>query len=136
MNRLTTVITLIAVWCTPAVHAQFVTGNQAVQVNAAGRRVVTPPVPKSVGKVCGANDGCHAGSWRMVETEAGLVECTEPWARRGSCRASTFGAQKLRRVWVVKRADGWHQCQLPTVESRCVSMTARPPANLPYDALQ
>ena len=116
--------------------AQFVTGNEAVTATASGRKVETPPVPASVGKVCLASGTCHAGSWRMVETEAGLVECTEPYAREGSCRKSTYGAQKLRRVWVVKKGKVWLQCQYPDMASSCADMSARPPANLPADALQ
>lgn len=117
-------------------HAQFVKGNEAVKVTAAGKKVETPPMPGSVGKVCGANSNCHAGSWRMVETESGLVECTEPWARPDSCRASSYGTQKLRRLWVVKRGSDWLQCQYPDLGSKCVPMFARPPANLPFDAVQ
>ena len=117
-------------------QAQYVKDNEAVKVTAAGTKVETPPVPGPVGKVCGANSNCHAGSWRMVETESGLVECTEPWARPGSCRASSYGTQKLPRLWVVKRGSDWLQCQFPDLGSKCVSMSARPPANLPFDAVQ
>lgn len=120
-----------------AAHAQFVKGNEAVKVQPDGRKKVeTPRAPASVGKVCVAKANCHAGSWRMVETDAGLVECTEPWARPGSCRASSHGAQKLPRLWVVKRGGDWLQCQYPDLGSKCVSMSARPPANLPFDAVQ
>lgn len=119
-----------------AAHAQFVKGNEAVTVTAAGKKVETPLMPGSVGKACGANANCHAGSWRMVETESGLVECTEPWARPGSCRASSYGTQKLPRLWVVKRGSDWLQCQYPDLGSKCVPMFARPPANLPFDAVQ
>ncbi len=120
----------------PAVQAQFVKGNEAVRVTATARQVERPPLPSSVSPVCAANANCHAGSWRMVETMAGLVECTEPWARPGSCRVSSYGAQKLPRVWVVKRRGEWLQCQYPDLNSKCVAMFARPPANLPYDAVQ
>ncbi|MCV2354016.1 hypothetical protein LNV09_07530 [Paucibacter sp. B2R-40] len=120
---------------TPA-EAQFVKGNDAVKVTAAGTKVETPPVPASVSKVCGADANCHAGSWRMIETAAGLVECTEPWARPGSCRGSSYGAQKLSRVWVVKRGKDWLQCQYPDLQSKCTPMFVRPPANLPFDAIQ
>jgi len=119
-----------------AAQAQFVKGNEAVKVTATGTKVETPPVPATVGKACGANANCHAGSWRMVETDAGLVECTEPWARPGSCRVSTYGTQKLSRVWVVKRGGEWLQCQFPDIGSKCAPMFARPPANLPLDAIQ
>jgi hypothetical protein len=116
-----------------AVNAQHVKGNEAAQL---GKKVETPPVPSSVSKVCEANAKCHAGAWRMVETESGLMECTEPWARAGSCRASSYGLQKLNRVWVVKRNNEWAQCQYPDLSSKCTPIFARPPANLPYDAVQ
>jgi hypothetical protein len=116
--------------------AQFVAGNDAVRATAAGLRVDQPPAPAKPPPMCRADTGCHAGAWRMVETSAGLMECTEPWARDGACRASTYGQQKLRRVWVVRRGGEWLQCQYPDLGSRCAPMRARPPANLPADALQ
>lgn len=131
----TLVIATSALFCLAA-HAQYVKGNEAVKTTAKGKAIETPPVPASVGKVCAANGTCYAGSWHMVETEAGLVECTEAFARDGSCRTSTYGAEKLRRLWVVKKGQKWLQCQYPDLGSKCVELFARPPANLPYDALQ
>lgn len=128
-------LTTVALFCSAA-HAQFVKGNEAVKTTATGKKVETPPLPASAGKVCAANANCHAGAWRMVETEAGLVECTEPWARTGSCRKSSYGAQKITRVWVVKRGNDWMQCQYPDLSSKCTPIFARPPANLPFDAVQ
>lgn len=117
-------------------QAQYVKGNEAVQNTATGKAISKPPVPASVGKVCDAKARCYAGAWRMVETDAGLQECTEPFARAGSCRASTYGTQKLSRVWVVKRGNEWQQCQFPDLASKCTPIFARPPANLPSDAVQ
>jgi hypothetical protein len=114
------------------VHAQFVKGNEAVMDG----KVETPPIPASVGKVCAAAARCHAGAWHMVETASGLLECTEPYARQTACRASTYGAQKLPRLWIVKTKSVWRWCQYPDLSARCVDMFARPPANLPYDAVQ
>lgn len=116
-----------------AANAQYVKGNEAAQ---SGKKVETPPAPSSVSKVCEANARCHAGAWRMVETDTGLMECTEPWARPGSCRTSSYGSQKLARVWVVKRNNEWAQCQYPDLASKCTPIFARPPANLPFDAVQ
>jgi hypothetical protein len=116
--------------------AQYVKGNEAVQKAATGTTVSKPPVPASAGKVCEATAKCYAGAWRMVETDAGLLECTEPFARPGSCRVSTYGTQKLPRVWVVKRGNEWQQCQFPDLASKCTPIFARPPANLPADAVQ
>ena len=117
-------------------QAQFVKGNEAVKVTPAGKKIETPPLPASVSKPCSASANCHGGAWRMVETDAGLLECTEPWARPGSCRASTYGSQKLPRLWVVKHDSVWLQCQYPDLASKCAPMFARPPANLPFDAVQ
>lgn len=117
--------------------AQVVKGNEAVQTTYSGaRQVETPPVPPSVGKPCAAAAACHAGAWHMVETDKGLVECTEPFARPTTCRPSTFGSQKLPRLWIVKTQNTWRWCQFPDTASKCPKMFDRPPANLPYDAVQ
>lgn len=129
-------VALSAIALIPTAQAQFVKGNEAVRITSTGRKIETPPVPSSVGAVCSAGGTCHAGSWHMVETRAGLVECTEPYARQTSCRRSTYGVQKLRRLWVVKKGRTWLQCQYPDLNSKCTELFARPPANLPYDALQ
>lgn len=117
-------------------HAQFVRGNEAVTQTPTGRQVQTPPVPPAASKVCAADAKCHAGAWRMVETASGLLECTEPWARPTSCRPSTLGQEKLRRVWVVKSDGIWAQCQHPSLQSHCTPIFAKPPGNLPRDAVQ
>jgi hypothetical protein len=114
----------------------LVAGNEAVRISAAGRLAETPPAPASVGRVCPVTASCHAGPWYMVETAAGLEECTEPYARATSCRTSTYGARKLPRLWVVKTGGAWRWCQYPDLKSRCPEMFARPPANPPYDAVQ
>jgi hypothetical protein len=116
--------------------AQFVKGNEAVTLTASGKKVETPPIPASIGPLCPATGKCLAGSWRMVETSDGLVECTEPQARPNTCRKSTYGSEKLPRVWVVRKGASWLQCQYPDLNSKCTNMFARPPANLPYPAVQ
>jgi len=120
-------------------HAQFVKGNEAVEpLPSGGHKVQIPPMPPAAGtsKPCRADRNCYAGSWRMVETEAGLMECTEPYARPGTCRASSYGSTRRSRLWVVKSKGVWLQCQYPDLASKCAPMFARPPANLPYDAVQ
>lgn len=119
-----------------AAQAQFVKGNEAVKVTATGTKVETPPAQGRTGKLCRAVDPCHAGAWHMVETDTGLMECTEPFAREGTCRASTYGSQKLSRLWIVKTKTTWQWCQYPDLGSKCVDMFARPPGNLPHDAIQ
>lgn len=121
--------------------AQFVKGNEAVSLMADGStKVELPPLPTTgpirSTKPCAASEKCHGGAWLMVETNDGLVECTEAYARAGTCRTSTYGATKLLRLWVVKSRETWLQCQLPDIASKCVNMFARPPANLPYPAAQ
>jgi len=121
--------------------AQFVKGNEAVKLMPDGtKRVETAPLP-SCGpirstKPCKADAGCNAGPWHMVETTEGLMECTEAYARPGTCRKSPYGSTKGSRLWVVKSGANWLQCQFPDMGSKCVNMSARPPANLPHDAVQ
>ncbi len=136
LNVAVALATLATLALVPTARAQFVKGNEAVRITSAGKTIETPPVPRSASPVCAANANCHAGSWRMVDTPDGLVECTEPWARAGSCRSSSYGTKKLPRVWVVKHGGEWLQCQYPDLKSKCVAMFARPPANSPYDAVQ
>jgi len=120
-------------------HAQFVKGNEAIQpLPGGGHKVQIAPMPTAAraSQPCRADGNCHAGSWRMVETETGLMECTDAYARPGTCRTSTYGTRKIARLWVVKSKGIWLQCQYPDLGSKCVPMFARPPANLPYDAVQ
>lgn len=114
--------------------AQFVKGNEAVTVMPDGtRKVETPPLPAAtLGPPCAAsNPACTASGWRMVETSDGLRECTEIYARPGTCRASTYGTEKRPRLWIVKTRGQWQQCQLPDLGSKCVSTKA-----LPFSAVQ
>lgn len=114
--------------------AQFVKGNEAVKVMPDGtKKVETPPLPAAtLGTPCAAdNPACTASGWRMVETPDGLRECTEIYARPGTCRPSTFGTEKRPRLWIVKTRGQWMQCQLPDIASKCVSTKA-----LPYSAIQ
>lgn len=122
-------------------HGQTVKGNEAVEALPNGtRRVETAPLPGTGPirntKPCQAAAACHAGAWHMVETTDGLVECTEAYARPGTCRTSSYGTKKISRLWVVKSKGKWLQCQYPDLKSKCVDMFARPPANLPFDAVQ
>jgi hypothetical protein len=130
-------LTIVAAFLSFAVtasFAQFVKGNEAVAVLPDGsKRVETPPLPSaSLAKPCPADQaGCAGGGWKMVETSNGLMECTEFYARPGTCRASRYGTQKRTRVWIVKSKSQWLQCQYPDLASKCVSTKA-----LPYDAVQ
>ncbi len=119
---------------TTAAHAQFVKGNEAVQVLSDGsRKVETPPLPNAgLGVPCpAARQGCAGSGWRMVETSEGLRECTEIYARPGTCRVSSYGTEKRSRLWIVKTQGRWMQCQHPDVASKCVSTK-----DLPYSAVQ
>jgi len=112
-----------------ASFAQFVKGNEAVKVSPDGsKRTETPPLPSaSLGKPCPATQaGCAGGGWLMVETTEGLVECTEIYARPGTCRPSTYGSEKRSRLWIVKSGSQWMQCQYPDLVSKCVSTKSLP----------
>lgn len=104
--------------------AQYVKGNEAVKLMPDGTtRVETPPTAGAVlARPCpAAQAGCAGGGWKMVETQTGLMECTEIYARPGTCRASTFGTEKRSRLWIVKQGSQWLQCQQPNLGSKCVS---------------
>lgn len=117
--------------------AQFVKGNEAVKVMPDGtRKVETPPLVGTRAAPCASAAGCHPGPWHMVETSAGLRECTEPFARPTTCRESTYGTQKLSRLWIAKKGAAWLWCQYPDMSGKCVDMNARPPLNLPVSAVQ
>jgi hypothetical protein len=127
---LITLLPVLALVCTSAgALAQFVKGNEAVTNLADGsRRVETPPLPKATlaAPCLASNPACTASGWRMVETADGLRECTELYARPGTCRASSYGGEKRPRLWIVKTSGQWMQCQRPDVGSRCVSLQALP----------
>lgn len=117
-------LTSLALATTAACSAPFVKGNEAVTVAPDGStRVETPPLPKtSLGRPCPASESaCTLAGWRMVETKDGLRECTEFYARPGTCRSSTFGQEKRPRQWIVKFKGQWLQCERPDLGSRCVS---------------
>jgi hypothetical protein len=130
MNAVRHALALVALaFVSTTAAAQFVKGNEAVKVMPDGRKKVeTPPLPSvSLGTPCpAAKAGCAAGGWKMLETEDGLVECTEVFARPGTCRASTYGTEKRSRVWVVKLKGQWTQCERPDVTGRCVSLKSLP----------
>lgn len=124
-------LTIFAVFAVAATDsfAQFVKGNEAVKLMADGsRQIETPPLPSaSLGKPCPASQkGCAGGGWLMVETKDGLVECTEIYARPGTCRTSTYGSEKRSRLWIVKSGSQWMQCQYPDLAGKCVSTKSLP----------
>ena len=128
------VVGVLAAASSPATFAQLVKGNEAVKVMPDGtKRVETPPTAGALlAKPCAAvQPGCSGGGWKMVETSEGLLECTEVYARPGTCRTSTYGAEKLTRLWIVKVGQQWMHCQLPDLASKCVSIKS-----LPFPAVQ
>ena len=109
--------------------AQFVKGNEAVKVMPDGtKKVETPPLPAAtLGTPCPATkSGCAGGGWKMLESADGLVECTEVFARPGTCRSSTYGAEKRSRAWIVKVKGEWAQCERPDISGKCVSLKSFP----------
>ena len=112
-----------------AASAQFVKGNEAVKVMADGsKKVETPPLPSvTLGAPCSAlKAGCAGGGWKMLESVDGLVECTEVFARPGTCRPSTYGTEKRSRTWIIKVQGQWTQCALPEIGGKCVSLKSLP----------
>ncbi|MFP5467594.1 MAG: hypothetical protein ACLGG8_08725 [Gammaproteobacteria bacterium] len=112
-----------------AASAQFVKGNEAVRVMADGtQKVEVPPLPSvALGSPCPANKaGCAGGGWKMLESDAGLVECTEVFARPTTCRPSTYGVEKRSRAWILKVKGQWMQCAQPDISGKCVSLRSLP----------
>ena len=117
------------VFAASTASAQFVKGNEAVRPMPDGtRKVETPPTSGALlAKPCPATEpGCSGGGWKMVETPAGLMECTEVYARPSTCRTSTYGSEKRSRVWVVKIGAEWKHCPYPDVSRGCVSIRTLP----------
>ncbi len=114
---------------TSAASAQFVKGNEAVRVLANGTKTVEVPTLPSValGSPCpAAKPGCAGGGWKMLESDSGLVECTEVFARPTTCRPSTYGVEKRSRAWIVKVKGQWVQCAQPDISGKCVSLKSLP----------
>src|SRR3990167_856917 len=112
-----------------AASAQFVKGNEAVRVMTDGTsKVEVPPLPSvALGSPCAAaKPGCAGGGWKMLESESGLVECTEVFARPTTCRPSTYGTEKRSRAWIVKVKGQWMQCAQPDISGKCVSLKSLP----------
>lgn len=123
------VVAILTAAGSPAALAQFVKGNEAVKVMPDGsKKVETPPAAGALlAKPCPANGaGCSGGGWKMVETNDGLMECTEVYARASTCRTSTYGSKKLARVWVVKTGTEWKHCSFPDLSKACVSIKSLP----------
>lgn len=118
---------------TVALHAApFVDGNEAVR-SIQGRQIVGVPPTTGVllAPPCAAtNAGCSGGAWKMVETPAGLMECTEFFARPGTCRPSSYGVRQLARVWIAKSKGQWLQCSRPSLSARCVGLKDLPVAEV------
>jgi len=135
MKRIPLIVAIVVAAALPAsAMAQFVKGNEAVRLLPDGtKKVETPPLPAAtLAAPCTAEKpACTDSGWRMVETADGLRECTEIYARPGTCRPSTYGTEKRPRQWIVKMRGQWMQCQLPDLNSKCVSTKA-----LPYSAIQ
>ena len=114
---------------TSAASAQFVQGNEAVRVMADGtKKVEVPPLPSvALGSPCpAAKPGCAGGGWKMLESDSGLVECTEVFARPTTCRPSTYGVEKRSRAWIVKVRGQWMQCAQPDISGKCVNLKSLP----------
>ncbi|EHL23542.1 MAG: hypothetical protein U1E02_42680 [Hydrogenophaga sp.] len=112
-----------------AASAQFVKGNEAVRVMTDGtQKVEVPPLPSvALGSPCpAAKPGCAGGGWKMLESNSGLVECTEVFARPTTCRPSTYGVEKRSRTWIVKIKGQWVQCAQPDISGNCVSLKSLP----------
>jgi hypothetical protein len=129
MNAAIATTTLLLCLTALTAKAQYVMGNEAVHLMPDGStRVETPPTQQVLmPKPCpAASPACTGGGWRMVETQRGLMECTEIYARASTCRTSTYGALKRSRLWIVKTGGQWMQCSYPDLSKGCVSTKSLP----------
>ena len=124
------IFTLVAAPCcalgVDSVYAQFVKGNEAVTVMPDGsKQVETPPLPPaSLGQAVPRRASGLRG--RRLEDgrdrRAACMECTEFYARPGTCRASTYGTREASRVC----GSSSHKSPVaampvPDLASKCVS---------------
>ena len=94
--------------------------NEAVRIDRTGERTVQLPPGSNVTRLPAQAPPPDGGTVYMIETEAGLVECTHRWYRKDECRAATFGKLRVMRAWVVKRGGTWWQCSLPSTDAKCL----------------
>lgn len=102
--------------------------NEAVRV-INGKRVVQLPPRNPYGtKVFVPRfDGVykpHAGY--MIETEAGLVQCTVPFFEKEGCEPSTYGIKRTNRRWIVLRGGEWQACTGVEQPKKCRAVYPKP----------
>lgn len=61
----------------------------------------------------------------MIQTQTGLIECSNAWVVESACRASSIGVLKAGRTWVVRRGGAWQHCAGPSTTARCWSPPAQ-----------
>ncbi|MBI5792585.1 MAG: hypothetical protein HZA63_14035 [Rhodocyclales bacterium] len=98
---------------TPTVGAgPVVAYNEAVRIVNGKRVVQLPPLnpynPKQF--VPPANSHAMRMHAYMIETQAGLVQCTVPFFAKEGCEPSDYGRQQRLRTWVVFRNGEWQGC--------------------------
>jgi hypothetical protein len=94
--------------------------NEAVRADRDGRHAVQLPPGSNVKKLPPQPAPADGGIVYMIETEAGLAECTHRWYRDDECRPATLGKLRLMRAWIVKRGGRWWQCSLPSKDAKCL----------------
>ena len=77
-------------------------------------------------EVMATDPAAAAALLEQIETQLGLMECTEIYARPTTCRSSTYGAEKRPRVWVVKTGSEWKHCSYPDLSKGCVGIRSLP----------
>ncbi len=139
--RLAAVATFVALASTPGAHAQgrgpTAVYNEAVKVIDGVRHVQLPPLsnddrvkfsvslppekktaetPQQAwlqGIKWDTPEREQQMGWIMVETDEGLVECTDPVYHPNQCRPSTYGQKLLSRTFLVLYRGQWMACVNP-----------------------
>lgn len=85
--------------------------NEAVRLVAGKRVVELPPGNPHYPNLKPSPIGKAGSSLRyMIETQAGLVQCTSTQWTAESCEPSDHGTKRRARTWVVKVQGAWKGC--------------------------
>ena len=107
-------------------------GNEATHIEGGTQRVELPPLSKAAqGFVRAGGKGTKPvgqSEVYMIETKAGLVECSLPFFSESACAPSTLGQVKRNRFWTVKLAGAWVHCSARSQPRTCEAAQAGVPS--------
>lgn len=102
--------------------------NEAVRVVNGKRVVQLPPrnpygTKEYVPKLSGAY---KPPAGYMIETEAGLMQCTVTFFDKDGCEPSTYGSKRAMRTWIVLRGGEWQGCIGIDQPKKCRAVYPKP----------